>query len=89
MSLNNYILRDPDRLYYKNGRSYSYWIFLGVCAFVDHASCFMIINNQLDINSTEIVKEKLTFDRESQSNLVVMKGNQNYNGLFNASEFMV
>ena len=49
----------------------------------------MIINNKVDINATETVKEKIIFERESQSNLVVMKGNHNYNGLLNASEFMV
>ena len=64
-------------------------MFLGVCVFVDHASFFMIINNQVDINATETVREKHTFEREFQSNLVVMKGNQNYNGLFITSEFMV
>ena len=46
-------------------------------------------NNQVDINAAETVKEKITFLGESQGNLVVMKGNQNYNGLLNASEFMV
>ena len=64
-------------------------MFLGVCVFVDHASCFMIINNKVYINATETVKEKLIFERESQSNLVVMKVNQNYNVVLNASEFMV
>ena len=62
---------------------------LKVCVFVDHASYFIIKNNQVDINATETVKEKLTFERESQSNLVVMKGNQNYNGLLSTSDFMV
>ena len=64
-------------------------MFLGLCVFVDHTSCFMIINNQVDINATETVNLKITFERASQSNLVVMKGNQNYNGLLNASEFIV
>ena len=40
----------------------------------------MIINKKVDINATETVKLKTTFERESQSNLVVMKGNKNYNG---------
>ena len=64
-------------------------MFLGLCVFFDHAICFVIKDNQVDINSTETVKEKITFERESQSNLVVMKGNQNHIILFNASEFMV
>ena len=89
MSVDNYILRAPDRLYYKNGRSDSSWMFLCVFLFVDHVSCFIIINNQVDINATENVNLKLTFEREFQSNLVVMKGNKNYNGLFNASDFIV
>ena len=89
MSVDNYIFRDPDRLYYKNGRSDPSRMFLGACVFVDHASCFMIINNKVDINATKTVKEKLTFERESKSNLVVMKGNQNDNGLLNVLEFMV
>ena len=49
----------------------------------------MIINNKVDINATETIKEKLTYEGESQSNLVVTKGNQNYNVLLNASEFMM
>ena len=87
--VDNYILQDPERLCYKNGRSDTSQTFLSVCVFVYHARCCMIINNNVDINATENVKEKLTFEGESQSNLVAMEGNQNYNGSLNASEFMV
>ena len=89
MSVDNYIFRDPDRLYYKNGRSDPSRMFLGVCVFVDHASCCMIINNKVYINATGTIKGKITFEGESQGNLLVMNVNQNYNGLLNASEFMV
>ena len=48
----------------------------------------MRIKHQVDINATETVKEKLTFDREAQSQGVVIKGYHTNNGIFNASEFM-
>ena len=55
------------------------------CVFVNHASSFMSINNQVHINSTETIKEKLTFERESQSQGVTIKGYHADNGVFNAS----
>ena len=48
----------------------------------------MIIKHQVDINATETVKAKLTFDREAQSQGVVIKGYHTDNGIFNASDFM-
>ena len=48
----------------------------------------MSIKNQVAINSTETVKAKLTFEREAQSQGVVIKGYHNDNGIFNSSEFM-
>ena len=48
----------------------------------------MIIKHQLSINTTETVKEKLTLEREAQSQVVVIKGHHTDNGIFNASEFM-
>ena len=63
-------------------------MFSGRCVFIDHASGYVIINNQVDINATENVKVKLTFEREAQSQGVVIKGYHADNGIFNASEFM-
>ena len=40
------------------------------------------------IKSTENVKSKLTFEREAQSQGVLIKGYNTDNGIFNASEFM-
>ena len=40
------------------------------------------------INATETVKEKITFEREAQSQGVVIKGYHTDNGVFNYSEFM-
>ena len=37
--------------YYKNVMPDPYRMFLGVCLFVDHASCSIIINDQVDINA--------------------------------------
>ena len=42
----------------------------------------------MDINATETVKAKLTFEREAQSQGVVIKGYHTDNGIFNSSEFM-
>ena len=42
----------------------------------------------MDINATETVKAKLTFEREAQNEGVGIKGYHTDNGIFNASEFM-
>ena len=47
----------------------------------------MKINHQVDINATETVKEKITFDMEAQSQGGVIKGYHTDNGIFNASDF--
>ena len=60
-------------------------MFSGVCVFIDHASGYVIIKHQVAINSTETVKEKLTFEREAQSQGVVTKGYYTDNGIFNYS----
>ena len=48
----------------------------------------MRIKHQVDINATETVKGKLTFEREAQSYGLVIKGNHNDNNIFDASDFM-
>ena len=48
----------------------------------------MSINNQESINATKNVKTKLIFDREAQSQGIVLKGYHTYNRIFNASDFM-
>ena len=48
----------------------------------------MSIKHQVAINSTETVKAKLTFEREYQSQGVVIKLYHTDNGIFNSSEFM-
>ena len=52
MSTGNVILRAPDRLYHTKVRKEKYSMFSGVCVFVDHASGFMSIDNQVAINTT-------------------------------------
>ena len=44
--------------------------------------------HQVAINTTETVKAKLTFEREAQSQGVVIKGYHTDNGIYNSSEFM-
>ena len=63
-------------------------MFSGGCAFIDHVSFYMSINQQVSINSTETGKAKLTFERGGQSQAVVIKGYHTENLIFNASEFI-
>ena len=56
--------------------------------FFNHASGYVRIKHQVDINATETVKAKLTFDREIQSRGVVIKGYHTDNGISNSSDFM-
>ena len=88
MSSDQYTLRDTVRLYHTKGKSYPSDIFSGGCVFIDHDSGYVRIKHQVAINATETVKEKLTFEREAQSQLVVIKGYHTDNGIFNAPEFM-
>ena len=74
VSADHYILRDPDRLYHTKGKPYQSDMLSGVCVFIDHASGYVRIKHQVAINATENVKEKLTFEREAQSQGVVIKG---------------
>ena len=49
-------------------------MFSGGCVFIYHASGYVRIKHQLAIKATETVKAKLTFEKESQSQGVVIKG---------------
>ena len=63
-------------------------MFQGGCVFIDYASCYVSINHQVDTNANGTIKAKLTFERDHQSQGVVIKGYHTDNGIFNASEFM-
>ena len=56
--------------------------------FIDHASEYVSIKQQVAINATETIKAKPNFGRETQSQVVVIKGYHTDNGIFNASDFM-
>ena len=60
----------------------------GGYVFVDHASGYVSIKHQVSIIATETFNSKLTFEREAQSRVVVIKGYHTYNGIFNDSDFM-
>ena len=63
-------------------------MFSGGCVFIDHVSGYVSIKHQVAINATETVKEKLKFEREAQSQGVVIKGYHTENEIFNSSQFM-
>ena len=88
VSTDHYIFRAPSRIYHTKGKSDPSDMFSGVCVFVYHYSGYVNINHQVDINGTETVKEKLTFERGDQSQGVVINGYHTDNGILNASEFM-
>ena len=53
--------------------------------FIDRASDYVSIKHQVAINATETVKENLTFEREDQSQGVVINRYHTDNIIFNAS----
>ena len=63
VSADHYISRSPGRLYHKKRKSDQSDMFSGRCVFIDHASVYMSIKQQVAINSTETVNAKLTFER--------------------------
>ena len=88
VSKDHYILRAPGRLYHTKMKSDPYNMLSGGCVFIDHDSGYVSIKNQVDINATETFKEKITFEREDQSQGVMIKGYHTDNGIFKKSEFM-
>ena len=88
MSADHYISRAPGRLYHTKGKPDQYDMFSGGCVFIDHASGYVSIKHQVAIYATETVKSKLTFEREAQSQRVVIKGYHTDNGILNSSEFI-
>ena len=63
-------------------------MYSGGCVFIDHVSGYMSIKHQVAINATETPKEKLTFEREDQSQVVMINVYNTDNGIFNNSKFM-
>ena len=68
----------------QKGKSDRSDIFSGGCVFIYHASGYMSIKHQVAIKASETVKAKLTFEREDQSQVVVIKGYHTDNWIFNA-----
>ena len=58
-------------------------MFSGRYVIIEHTSGYMSIYHQVDIKATETVKEKLTFDREDQSQGVDIRVYHTDNGIFN------
>ena len=58
------------------------------CVFIVHASVYVSIKHQVAINATETVKAKLAFEREDQSQGVMINVNHTDNVIFNTSKFM-
>ena len=88
MSADHYISRAPGRIYHTKGKSDPSDMFSVGCGSIDHASGYVSIKHQVAINATETVQAKLTFEREDQSQGVVIKGYHTDNGIFNASDFI-
>ena len=74
VSEGHYILMYTGIIYYKKVKSDPSEMLSGRCIFIDHASGYISINNQVDINATETVKDKIIFEREDQSQGVVIRG---------------
>ena len=63
VSADHYISRAPSRLYHTKGKSYQSEMFSRGCVFIGHASGYVSIKHQVDINTTETFNAKLTFER--------------------------
>ena len=63
VSADHYISRYPCRLYQTKGKLYPYDMFSVECVFNEYTSGYARIKHRVDINATETVKEKLTFER--------------------------
>ena len=82
------ISRDPGRLYRTKGKPDPSDMYSGGCVLIDHASVYMRIKHQVDINVTRTVKAKLTFDRKDKILGIMINVYHTDNGIFNTSKFM-
>ena len=57
VSVDNYISRDPGRLYHTQIKPDPYDMFSGGCVFIYHDSDYVSIKHQVAINATETVKK--------------------------------
>ena len=73
VSEDHYTSWDKGSLYQKKGNSAQSDMFSGGCVFVEHVISFMISKNQVAINNTETVKDKITFEREAKIQGVAIK----------------
>ena len=85
VSADHYISRAPGVLYHTKGKSDLYDMFSGGRVFIDHASGYVRIKHQVTINATENLKSKITFEREAQSQVLMIKGYHTNNVIFNVS----
>ena len=88
VSAYHYISQALGRLYHTKGQSDPSDMFSVGFVFINHTSGYVSIKHQVAIKSTETFEAKLTFDREAQSQRVVIKGYRTDNRMFNFSEFM-
>ena len=84
MSADHYIFGSQRRLYHTKGKSDPSDMFSDVCVFIDHVSGYVSIMHQVNINATETIKANLTFEREAQSQGVVIKVFRTDSSIFNA-----
>ena len=85
VSAYHYISRYPGSIYRTKVKSDPSEMFSSGCVFIDQASGYVSIKHQVATNATETVKEKITFERESHSHRVVIKGYQTDSVILNAS----
>ena len=58
VSADHYISQAPGRLYHTKGESDPSDMFSGGCVFIEHASGYVSIKHQVDINATELSRQK-------------------------------
>ena len=63
VSADHYISQYTSIIWNKRGKLARSEMFSAVGVFVDHVSGFMGIKHKVEINYTEIIKAKLTFER--------------------------
>ena len=88
MSADHHISRDPGRIYHTKVKLDPSDMFSGGGFFINHASVYVSIKHHVAINATENDKSKITYEKEAQSQVLVIKRYHTDNGILNASKFM-
>jgi Reverse transcriptase (RNA-dependent DNA polymerase) len=87
VSTDQFVSQVRGRLTHTRGREPSHEQYCGGTVFVDHASGFMFIKNQVSLGAAETIRAKNLFEREARAHGIHVQGYRGDNGVYRSDEW--